>query len=289
MNEQYLEFRAICQDVRDHLTSIGLPALDKDGLPLPLTALVQVFLDGFPGQKAPPIVRRAVAMRNTLLLKNMGLVGLVAHRHRNQHVAHEDLQQAGVMGLIRALDEYDPSRAKFSTFAILWVRAEIQRALRSGGKTDVSGYSKDDRAATATYARTGHMPTAKDMGLPGKLDHERVHKVAVSLSEAQFSPWARRSSPKKGDADTTLGDMLVYEDQKTAEEEMFEVEALRVAVDALDKVLTPEEEDLIRSSILGEETARDVARRKKIPLGSLTKMRDRALAKLSKALKPALR
>jgi RNA polymerase sigma factor (sigma-70 family) len=43
---------------------------------------------------------------------------------------HNDLMQEGIFGLIRAIEKFEPERGlKFSTYAVLWVRAKLQRCL----------------------------------------------------------------------------------------------------------------------------------------------------------------
>lgn len=292
MKEKYLEFRAICQDVRVEMSSLGMQTLDKDdGSPLPLTDLVAIYQEARPGQKHTPKIRQALITRNMLLLQNMGLVGRVAHRYSNKFLAHEDLEQAGVFGLIRALDEYDPARASFSTFAIIWIRAAVQKALQAAGKLDVGGASREDRLAAKTYARTGKMPSAKEMGVaPSKLEHERQKKVNVSMEEtrgALGSGWRCRGVGA-GD-ELSVGDLLTYEDQQNAEQMLLREEAIQVAAMSLDRVLNPVEEIIVRRAVLGEENLRDTARFLDMPIGSVWKAKDRAIEKLRGALKEHLR
>jgi RNA polymerase sigma factor (sigma-70 family) len=283
VKEKFLEFRACLQDVRFDLMTQGVPTMQEDGKPLPLTQLIENFREAHPRAQLPKSVQKALSVRNVLIVKNMGLVGRVAIRHKNPQVPHEDMEQAGVLGLIRALEEYDPSRAAFSTFAIIWIRAAVQKALSSGGKADVGGYTQDDRKAAAIYARTGQMPTAKEMKLaPSKLQHERVSKAVLSLDEPARGP---------GDAggERLLGDSATYPDQKTAEQELLHDEALRVLELSLDRVLTHVEGQMVRRALLGGETLRDVAKSLGYTFGHAWALKERALGKLNAALKPILR
>lgn len=71
-----------------------------------------------------------IAARNTLLASNEGLIGLVTTRMRYPRTFHEDLMQEGVFGLMRAIDKFDIRRGlKFSTYAVFWIRAKLQRCL----------------------------------------------------------------------------------------------------------------------------------------------------------------
>ncbi|MGQ9866282.1 MAG: RNA polymerase sigma factor SigF [Pseudanabaenaceae cyanobacterium] len=71
-------------------------------------------------------------LRNRLVHLNLGLVRKEAYHWANQCTEpFEDLLQVGVMGLIRAIERFEPARGHaFSTFAIPYIRGEIQHYLR---------------------------------------------------------------------------------------------------------------------------------------------------------------
>lgn len=61
---------------------------------------------------------------------NVGLVyGFVHRRYGGKHPKYDDLIQAGVLGLMRAAQKYDPAKAKFSTYANFWIRNLVARYL----------------------------------------------------------------------------------------------------------------------------------------------------------------
>ncbi len=74
--------------------------------------------------------------RDTFILENMGLVRMVVNRHKNRIYSHpsinaEDLENIGVIGLIKAYDRFDPSYGtEFSTYAVPTIEGEIRRAIR---------------------------------------------------------------------------------------------------------------------------------------------------------------
>lgn len=82
-----------------------------------------------------------MGMVNELIEKNMGLVHKVCKRFRsrftNNPVAdYEDLISLGIIGLLRAIEKYDPSYGtKFSTFAVPTIEGEIRRWLRDHQET----------------------------------------------------------------------------------------------------------------------------------------------------------
>lgn len=76
-------------------------------------------------------------IRNQLVKVNFGLVRKEAHYWINQcHESYEDLLQVGCLGLIRAIERFEISKGHaFSSFAIPYIRGEIQHYLRDKGVT----------------------------------------------------------------------------------------------------------------------------------------------------------
>lgn len=74
--------------------------------------------------------------RNILLERNMLLVVKFANIYVNRGLDIEDLIQEGFIGLQKALMKYDPNKeAAFSTYAVLWIKQSIRRALADKSRT----------------------------------------------------------------------------------------------------------------------------------------------------------
>jgi RNA polymerase primary sigma factor len=76
--------------------------------------------------------------RQELIERNLRLVVSVANRYRGASgaLAFEDLMQEGNIGLMRAVDKFDPGRGyRFSTYATWWIRQAIGRAVAEKGRT----------------------------------------------------------------------------------------------------------------------------------------------------------
>ncbi len=70
-------------------------------------------------------------VRNELVARHMPLVSFLARRYRDRGVSLEDLTQVGMVGLIKSVDRFDPSRGSaFSTFATPTILGEIKRYFR---------------------------------------------------------------------------------------------------------------------------------------------------------------
>ncbi len=74
--------------------------------------------------------------RQRLIEKNLRLVVSVAKKYRGYGLPFEDLIQEGNIGLMRAIDKYDPDKGfRFSTYATWWIRQGVQRSVADKGRT----------------------------------------------------------------------------------------------------------------------------------------------------------
>jgi RNA polymerase primary sigma factor len=74
--------------------------------------------------------------RQRLIEKNLRLVVSVAKRYRGYGLPFEDLIQEGNIGLMKAVEKFDPERGfRFSTYATWWIRQAVQRAVADKGRT----------------------------------------------------------------------------------------------------------------------------------------------------------
>jgi RNA polymerase sigma factor (sigma-70 family) len=65
-----------------------------------------------------------------MVVSNLGLVHSAAHAYRGRGVPYDDLVQEGTLGLMQAIQRFDPARGvKFSTYAAWWIRGALIEAL----------------------------------------------------------------------------------------------------------------------------------------------------------------
>jgi RNA polymerase primary sigma factor len=129
--------------------------------------------------------------RRRLIEKNLRLVVSVAKRYRGYGVPFEDLIQEGNIGLMKAVEKFDPDRGwRFSTYATWWVRQAIGRVVADKGRTIRLPVHMGEkmRKMARTYnglsAELGREPTDEEVA--GRLGWtvERVRDLKSTLPDA---------------------------------------------------------------------------------------------------------
>jgi RNA polymerase sigma-32 factor len=102
-----------------------------------------------------------------LVLSNMRAVIKISAEFSNQHVPFADLVQEGTMGLLRAVDRFDPDRGvRFLSYAAWWIRAYIRDYLLRTRSLVRLGTTQRQRTV---YSRLGKATSAADrLGLRGE-------------------------------------------------------------------------------------------------------------------------
>ena len=116
------------------------------------------------------ILARGKKARELMVSRNLGLVRLVVNKYkkRTNHLDEDDLFQEGVIGLMNAVEKYDPELGyKFSTYAMWWVRQAITRGLSDKDRAirvpvhRLEQLNKFRRAVRFMYSEYGQKPSNK--------------------------------------------------------------------------------------------------------------------------------
>lgn len=166
------------------------------------------------------VVSRGIRARDRLVQSNMRLVAHIARRYERRLIGssydYSDLLQDGNVGLLRAVEKFDPERGyKFSTYAYWWIKQSIhrgieyrQRPIRIPSQIQ-SAINRSNKVTRELATKLGRMPThaelAEGLGLNEKefrhyllmqsrqlqLDHESLQCDGRTLSDAVADPNSR--------------------------------------------------------------------------------------------------
>ena len=212
--------------------------------------------------------------RDTLFSENMGLVYSVARRFLGRGVEMEDLFQIGSIGLLKAVDHFNPEfDVKFSTYAVPMIIGEIRRYMRDNNSIRVSR-SLRDTAYKAIYARESYRkrnqkePTVQEIATEIGISKEDIMfaldaiQIPMSLQE-----------PVYNDGGDALYVMDQLSDQTNKEEKWVEDLSLEEAMKHLDE----RERYIIKLRFFQGRTQMEVAKEIRISQAQVSRLEKNAL------------
>lgn len=197
--------------------------------------------------------------RERLVEENMGLVWSIVKRFAGRGTDMEDLFQIGAMGLIKAIDKFDPSfEVKFSTYAVPMIAGEIKRFLRDDGIVKVSRTLKENcwkiKKETEQFRqKNGREPSLEELSVITGLTKE---EIAMALESAAEVESIYKTIPQKDGSEVCLLDRMESQNQGGGMQHLLN----RVVLEQLLKELPDMERQLIIMRYMQDKTQLEVSR-----------------------------
>lgn len=215
--------------------------------------------------------------RDTLFEENAGLVYSVAKRFLGRGVEMEDLIQIGSIGLLKAVDKFDPAfEVRFSTYAVPMISGEIKRFLRDDGMIKVSrsikeNYYKVFQARETLERRFGREPTVLE--LSGELGFP-VEELVMTMESAVEVESLHKTIYQGEGTEISLMDKLP--ETKNQQELLLD----RILLEEMLNTLEERERKLIHMRYFQEKTQTEIADMLGISQVQVSRMEKRILEKL---------
>jgi RNA polymerase primary sigma factor len=227
--------------------------------------------------------------RAWMIKANLRLVVKIAHDYSNFGLPFLDLISEGNIGLIKAVERFDPGKGgKLSTYSAWWIKQSIKRALANQSKTIrlpvhlVDKISKMRRVSLQMSEELGREPT----------DEEFAEEIGISsaklsqLKTVSIRP-ASLDAPIGDDDSTEFGEIVGDEDAQTPFE-LFRDKNMRDELSELLEVLNDRERKIIfkRFGLDGgkPETLEELGKKFGVTRERIRQLQNIALAKLRRAL-----
>jgi RNA polymerase sigma-B factor len=200
--------------------------------------------------------------RTRLVELYMPLVDALARRHERRGAEHDDLVQAGSIGLLNAIDRFDPKRGEeFVAFAVPTVAGEMKRHLR-------------DRASTVRLPRGLHEASAR---LPAARD-ELIAKLGRPPTADELAAELGVTHQDLARLQTALAQPTDAEDEAGPSD--LDVSDARLALSGAFRTLDDTDRTILYLRFVEDLSRREVATRLGMSQNALGRRADAALAKL---------
>lgn len=223
-----------------------------------------------------------VRAREEVVHRFLPLTKRLAGRYRHTGESQEDLEQVACMGLIKAVDRYDPNLGPFVRYAVPNVMGELKRHFRDKGwgmhvpRSVQERFLQVNDAMDQLSGRLGRSPSPKDIAAHTGLEIEEVLE-ALEAATAYSPVTLDAPHPGDGDSERTLADSLGGEDPS------FELVDLGQALAPAFRALPQREQIILKLRFIDDLTQSEIAERVGVSQMHVSRLLRRSLDRLSAA------
>ena len=223
-----------------------------------------------------------IRAREELVHRFLPLTKRLAARYRHTGESQDDLEQVASMGLIKAIDRYDPDLGPFVRYAVPNIMGELKRHFRDKGwgvrvpRSVQERFLQVNDALDQLASRLGRSPSPRDIAEHTGLALEEVLE-ALEAATAYSPVTLDAPHPGDGDTDRTLGDNLGAEDPS------YGFVDLGQALAPAFRALPAREQTILKLRFIDDLTQSEIAERIGVSQMHVSRLLRRSLDRLSVA------
>jgi len=219
--------------------------------------------------------------REELVERFLPLARQLARRYQRHNEPLDDLMQVASMGLVKAIDRFDPSRGTaFSTYAVPTILGELKRYFRDSGwavhvpRGMQERVMKLDQASQELHRKLGRSPSASELADElGLTSEEVLEAMEASSAYDAISLEEQRGSERDSQEPT-------YADSLGIEEERYELVEYGATIAPTMKALSERERLILHLRFVEDLTQSEIADRIGVSQMHVSRLIRRALARL---------
>ena len=226
------------------------------------------------------------AARDQLVMNHLNLVRFLASKFKNRGEPVEDLVQVGTIGLIKAIDRFDPERGlEFTTYATPTIMGEIKRHFRDKGWSvrvprrlqELS--AKVNQATDELTNQLQHSPAVEEIA-------EHLGTSVEEVLDAMESSSAYSSVPLEGGGSSDDEEAPSVIDHYATEDADLAASDDRIVLEQAIADFSPREQDVIRMRFVDGLTQVEIAERLGISQVQVSRLLRRTLRRLQEKIDP---
>ena len=214
-----------------------------------------------------------MASREELVHENLGLVKYIVKRFQDRGREYDDLFQYGCMGLLKAIERFDPAfNVAFSTYAVPVIMGEVRRFLRDDSSVHVARSIKDNAKRIEAARERILKETGREPSIEAIAESLQMSRGDVLLALNAVQPVRSLDAPIDSENTLSLGETIGYD-------EVEEVDK-KILLQSLLKVLPKEDMRLIALRYFQAKTQTEIAKEMGISQVQVSRLESKILKRL---------